>query len=137
MTNPDAISGQDPATIINAKMPNYKFASSDDITLFKVDSINELNNNFKDMFDNIVTQLSTAKSTFDTTKDLISGGWTPPIIPAGACGQFMAFDFHRQHVDLCPPMAQQTAKIAPLVTLLLTIAGIVFAIRIYLSALRD
>jgi hypothetical protein len=49
----------------------------------------------------------------------------------------MAFDFHNKHVDLCPPMAQQTAKIAPLVTLLLTISGIVLAIRIYLTALRD
>jgi hypothetical protein len=137
MNNPDSISGQDATTIINAKMPNYSFPAQSNITPFSVDSINQLLSNSQDMLDNIVFQFSNFKSTFDTTKDLISGGWAPPIIPPGSCGQFMAFDFHNKHVDLCPPLAQETAKIAPLVTLLLTFSGLILAIRIYISALRD
>ncbi|MDD2358336.1 MAG: hypothetical protein PHX13_10545, partial [Thiovulaceae bacterium] len=137
LNSSNQISGQDPATIINAQMPSYSFPKLSDMTLFSVDSINQLNSNFSDLFNNINNQIGTVGTTFDTTKALISGSWQPPVIPAGSCGNFMAFDFHNNHVDLCPPMAQQTAKIAPLITLLLTIAGSVLAVRIYLNALRD
>ncbi|MDP3465344.1 MAG: hypothetical protein Q8R86_06195 [Sulfuricurvum sp.] len=133
VTNPDNISNQDPNTIINAKMPNYSFPASPSFVLFDTAYTNDMVSGVSDMFGNIRIQLSLAKTTFDDTKSLLNGSWTPPQFPAGSCGNSMAFDFHGRHVDFCPPITNFTSQYSPLFSSVISIAGTGLAIGIFIG----
>lgn len=132
-TNPDTVSNQSSDSIINATMPNYTLPNTPDFIPFDSNPVSEMISSASEMFSNIEQQISSTKTVFDNTLTLINGGWTPPVIPAGSCGDSMAFSFHGQNVDLCPPLVNQTAKVSPVVSTVVTIGGMALSIAIILG----
>lgn len=133
----DAISNQNLDNTINAVMPDYTLPSLPDFTLFSFTDLKAGFDNFSEMFDNIRMQLSTFGETYDNTMSILNGSYEPPQIPAGSCGTTLSREILGKHVDLCPPMTEFAHKISPLVTFLITISGLILAVRIYLSAFKD
>ena len=124
-----------PQDILNAQMSAYSLPDPLDFVPFDSNPITDLVNGSQELFNNVSTQLATTKTTFDNTMTMINGGWVPPVIPVGACGDSMAFNFHGKHIDLCPPLAEKTAVVAPIVSTLFTIGGMVLGVTIVLGGL--
>lgn len=122
--------GQD---LLNAPMPSYSFPALTEFVPFDSNPITDMINGADLMFTNITNQISATTSVFDNTKAMLNGGWEPPVIPAGACGESLAFDFHGKHVDLCPPLVRATAIGAPIVEPVVTIGGMIFSVTIILG----
>lgn len=129
-TAPTTAVGQD---LINAPMPSFSFPNLAEFVPFDVAPVNEMMTQTSDLFSNIHTQLTAIKTTFDDTKGLLNGSWTPPAIPSGACGDSLILHWHGQDVDLCPPMLQTTSQFAPIVTPLVTLGGMALAIIIFIG----
>lgn len=132
-TNPDTVSNQSFDSIINATMPTYTLPNTPDFIPFDSNPVSEMISSASEMFSNIEQQISSTKTVFDNTLALINGGWIPPVIPAGSCGDSMSFSFHGQNVDLCPPLVNQTAKVSPVVSTVVTIGGMALSIAIILG----
>ena len=43
------------------------------------------------------------------------------------------FDFHGKHVDLCPPLVNSTQQFSPIVSSVVTLGGMAFAIAIFIG----
>jgi len=132
---PDAITGQDPNTIINATMPNYNFSDTGDFEHYNNSSSSSMVDEANLMFTNIKTQLTAVKTTFDSTKALLNGSWKAPVFDSGDCGNFMAFNFHGERVDLCPPLINFSSQASPLFSSTTAIAGTGFALSIFFGGL--
>lgn len=130
-TNSDTVSNQSSDAIINATMPNYSLPNTPEFIPFDSNPITQMIDSASQMFSNIEQQIASTKTVFDNTKLMLEGGWTPPTIPAGSCGDSMAFDFHGRHIDLCPPLANSTAVASPIVSSVVTIGGMAFAVSIF------
>ncbi|TDA63572.1 hypothetical protein E0765_06985 [Sulfuricurvum sp. IAE1] len=89
-SSPDLISAQDPSTIINAVMPSYSLPSTPDFIPFDSNPITELVDESAELFQNINDQITSTKMVFDNTLSMIQGGWNPPPIPPGSCGDSLA-----------------------------------------------
>lgn len=127
---PTTAEGQD---IINAPMPSYNVPTVGDFVPFDSNPISEMITGSSELFSNISNQIASTKTVFDNTKLMLEGGWTPPVIPAGSCGDSMAFDFHGRHIDLCPPLVNSTAVASPIVSSVVTIGGMGFAVMIFIG----
>jgi hypothetical protein len=133
VTNPDTVSGQNASSIINANMPTANFSSLPDFVPFDSNPVTQMASGAQTLFDNITSQISSTKTVFDNTLTLLKGGWTPPVIPQGACGDSMAFNVFHRHVDFCPPLVNETSKISPLVSSVVTLGGMALAVTITLG----
>lgn len=139
-TTPDPFvnSGSLPSTaeaqdLINAPMPSYNVPSVGEFIPFDSNPVTDMINGTSELFSNISSQIASTKTVFDNTKSMLQGGWTPPVIPAGSCGDSMAFDFHGRHIDLCPPLVNSTAVASPIVSSVVTIGGMAFAVIIFVG----
>lgn len=119
--------------LLNAPMPSYNVPQTGDFIPFDSNPITEMIESASEMFSNIEDQISSTKTVFDNTKLMLEGGWTPPVIPSGSCGDSMAFDFHGRHIDLCPPLVNSTAVASPIVSSVVTIGGMAFAVVIFIG----
>lgn len=122
--------GQD---LINAPMPSYSFPALAEFVPFDSNPITDMITGANLMFTNISNQISSTSTVFDNTKALLKGGWTPPVIPSGSCGESLAFNFHGKHIDLCPPLVNATAVGAPIVAPVVTIGGMVLSVTIMIG----
>ncbi|OHD86354.1 MAG: hypothetical protein A3I60_00405 [Sulfuricurvum sp. RIFCSPLOWO2_02_FULL_43_45] len=119
--------------IANADMPAYTLGDTGNFDTLDKTVVTDMSTSANSFLDNVQNQIDAAKTVYDQTSALVSGGWQTPVIPAGECGNGMAMDFHGQHVDLCPSIANFLAPISPLVSFLFTLAGTAFAIAIFLG----
>lgn len=119
--------------IVNAKMPSYSLGDVGSFDTYDRSVVDDMHSTTNGFLDNIQNQIDAAQMVYDQTSSLVNGGWQAPQIPAGECGTGMSIDFHGQHVDLCPPIANFLSPISPIVTLLVTIAGTAFAIAIFIG----
>lgn len=133
VTNPDTVSNQDSSTIINAVMPSYSLPGLSDFVPFDSNPITDMVNGASSLFDNIRQSIDDTKLVFNQTKTLLEGKWQAPVIPSGSCGNFMSFDFHGRHVDLCTPMAQATSEFSPVISSIFSVAGISVAVGIFIG----
>jgi hypothetical protein len=122
--------GQD---IINAPMPSYSFPTLGDFTPFEKTSTDGMISDTATLFSNVGSQLTSVKSTFDSTKSLLNGSWTPPTIPPGVCGNTLVLNWHGRAIDLCPPIVDSTSKASPIVSPIVTLGGMGLAISIFLG----
>jgi hypothetical protein len=127
---PTTSNGQD---IVNAPMPSYSFPDLVDFVPFDVAPVNEMVTGTSELFGNIRTQLTAVKTTFDNTKTLLNGSWTPPAIPPGACGDSLVLNWHGRSIDLCPPIVNSTSKISPIVAPIVTLGGMALSITIFIG----
>lgn len=127
---PSTATGQD---LINAPMPAYSFPALTEFVPFDSNPVTDMISGANLMFTNITAQLAFTKTVFDNTKTMLEGGWTPPVIPAGSCGEALAFNFHGKHIDLCPPLVNSTAVASPIISSVVTIGGMVFAVTIMIG----
>lgn len=132
-TNPDNISGQNPADLLNAKMPSYSLPELENYVPYDSSAFNDMKTGVSELLTNIGTQLTAVKTSFDTTKALLNGSWSPPVIPAGACGDSLVLHWHGRNVDLCPPMMNATSQVSPIVTPIITLGGMALAITIFIG----
>lgn len=114
-------------------MPSYSLPSTPDFIPFDSNPITELVDESAELFQNINDQITSTKTVFDNTLSMIQGGWNPPPIPPGSCGDSLAFDFHGKHVDLCPPLVNSTQQFSPIVSSVVTLGGMAFAIAIFIG----
>lgn len=128
--SPKTMTGDD---IINASMPSYSFPDLVEFVPFDVVPVNNMISETSELFGNIHTQLTAIKTTFDDTKGLLNGSWTPPVIPSGACGDSLVLHWHGKDVDLCPPMLETTSQFSPIVTPLVTLGGMALSIVIFIG----
>jgi hypothetical protein len=127
---PVSQSGQD---IINAPMPSYSFPTLGDFIPFEKTSTEGMISDTSTLFSNLGTQLTSVKSTFDSTKSLLNGSWTAPAIPPGVCGNTLVLNWHGRSIDLCPPIVDSTSKASPIVSPIVTLGGMGLAISIFLG----
>lgn len=132
-TPPNTLQGQDASTIIDARMPDYSYQGTGNFVDFISSPVTDMIDGASLMFSNISTQLASTKTVFDNTKVMLQGGWTPPVIPAGSCGESLAFNFHGKRIDLCPPLVNSTAVGSPIVAPIVTIGGMVLSVSIMLG----
>lgn len=129
-TLPSTATGQD---LLNAPMPSYSFPALAEFVPFDANPITDMISGAELMFSNIRDQITSTTTVFDNTKTMLQGGWTPPVIPAGSCGESLSFNFHGKHIDLCPPLVNATAVGAPIVTPVVTIGGMVLSVTIMIG----
>lgn len=133
VTNPNQISGQSGTDVVNANMPSYAFPDLGKFTPFDSTAVADMMTGTSDLMLNIRNQLTAVKTTFDSTKALLNGSWTPPVIPAGACGDSLTLNWHGRNIDLCPPMAEATSKVSPIVAPIVTLGGMALSISLFLG----
>lgn len=134
-TPANSLLGQDASTIINAVMPDYVLNENSSFIDFATAPITSMIDDSSLMFTNIKNQLASVKTSFDNTKAMLDGNFTPPVYPAGSCGTALSFDVFRKHIDLCPPLVTQTSKFSPIVEPLTAIGGTVIAVTIILGGM--
>lgn len=132
-TSPDTVNGQDSSSIINAVMPSYSFPELVDFVPYDLAPVNELMTGTSELFDNIHTQLTAIETTFESTQALINGSWTPPVFPAGSCGDSLVLNWHGRNIDLCPPIVETTSHFSPIVASIVTLGGMALSITIFIG----
>lgn len=129
-TTPTTTTGQD---IVNAPMPSYSLPETGEFDTYDKNIVSSMINDTTDTINNLKNQYDAAKLIYDNTHNLIQNGWDVPEIPPGQCGTSLQMNWHGQMIDLCPPITQNLSIISPVISLLVTIAGSIVAIGIFIA----
>ncbi len=121
--------------IVNAPMPAYSLPDNGDFEHLSKTNNDSMADTADGLIDNISNQIDSVKTVYDQTQTLLTDGFTAPNIPTGQCGNGLQLDIWGKHIDLCPEITNFISPYSNLIALLITMAGLVFAISIFLGGM--
>lgn len=134
-TTPAATGDTTADALLNADMPSYNFPESGDFDKPDTENYSSMNSDINNMWENLSTQLDSAKTVYSETEQMLNEGFTSPNIPTGQCSNGLQLDIWGKHVDLCPVITEFISPFSNLVAFLITLAGLVLAISIFIGGM--